>query len=525
MRNTRSRSLNASDHVALRLAPPDREGIVQNDGQIVERFLHVAQAQPEAPAVRTIGPDASYADLANRAGGIVHALTSTRTQGPVMLLTTSGIDLAASALAALALGRPAVPVDPLSGADRTREVAAMVGACAAVISSSVSLDPILSDGRTLAVVPADAGRAPLEPREVPPDTVAIVGFTSGSSGAPRPRARSHGQMLNRLLRRPPLPRGAISRLGMLQGATASTIRELLTALLHGDRVSCLDARNTGADAVLSTFAAHEISRLFVIPTYLRRLCTAAEHRPALSTLRLVTVGGEPLSWVDIEAVRERLSPDCAVLHVYGAAETGRVTTELIGPEEPVGVGAVPVGHPEPGMTVWVAADDGTPTVPGTPGEVVVDADTIRAGADVEKLDDGRFRYWTGDVGVLLPDGRLTVFGRRDRTIKAAGIRIEPARIEEVMRAVAGASEAAVVARADAHGRVLVVAHLAGGPAPPAVERRLLEEARKHLHAVAVPTRLVWHPAGLPTLPNGKCDLPRLSRWEEDATDSECRASV
>lgn len=102
-----------------------------------------------------------------------------------------------------------------------------------------------------------------------------------------------------------------------------------------------------------------------------------------------------------------------------------------------------VGYALPGISVRIAGEN------GAPGEVEVKGPNICAGywnkpdkTEEAFTEDGWFK--TGDVGTLDGDGRLTLAGREKDLIIAGGFNIYPVEIEQILDALPGVAESAVV---------------------------------------------------------------------------------
>lgn len=475
---------------------------------VVEQFVQVARVDPSRHAVRTLSRDVTFGEVENWAGGLARRITSMPGDGPVLLLAGSGIELAVGSLGALATGRALIPADPLTG---PAEIASLVERLSISVIVGGHVEQVTEIPRTRPLIMLDDTEpAPLRPEPVAEDAPVLIGFTSGSTGPPKVRSETPRMIAERLDQHGPGEIEVGDRVGMLLGATRSAVRRVVGPLRHGTPVSCFNPRFDSTSDMLAGFADHEVTYLIAIPTYLRRLLNAAAPRPTLPSLRVISTGGEPLDWQDVAAIRERLSPACVLRVGYGSSESSRVAKRIVAPDEPLDEGPVPVGWLYPDQNVWIADKHGEPVSDGEVGEIVVESAKIREGVEAEELGNGRRRYRTGDLGRFQPDGQLAIVGRRDRMVKIGGIRVEPERVEEVLRDFPGVREVAVLPARTPDGDIEMVAHIAGDPGAPQVDTALRSYAARHLHAAAVPTRLVWHADGLPTVATGKIDREALT---------------
>jgi acyl-coenzyme A synthetase/AMP-(fatty) acid ligase len=125
---------------------------------------------------------------------------------------------------------------------------------------------------------------------------------------------------------------------------------------------------------------------------------------------------------------------------------------------------------------------------------------------------------TGDVVRETADGVLEFLGRRDRLIKSRGNRVELDDVEAVLAACEFVEEAAVFARPDAAGSLVIHAAatlLKGAEAGEADLRRYL---KAHLPPYAQPADLEIH-ASFPRTATGKIDRRRLRDGPDEETSS------
>lgn len=172
------------------------------------------------------------------------------------------------------------------------------------------------------------------------------------------------------------------------------------------------------------------------------------------------------------------------------------TTETFG-------GVVYDGLPLPGVEVRAAEDPGGES-PESPHTSLLEIRSPTMGRcyrvaargpeggveEVPVAEGGWFR--TGDLGRVLPDGRIAVRGRADDVIVSGGENVWPEPIERRLEAHPAVLEAAVLGRPDPHWgeRVVAVVVLGGGADPPPPEE-LTAWVREVLPAANVPKEIAF----------------------------------
>jgi fatty-acyl-CoA synthase len=197
-----------------------------------------------------------------------------------------------------------------------------------------------------------------------------------------------------------------------------------------------------------------------------------------------------------------------VAQVYGSTETGPVSIVLPPAEAQAHLGKV--GHPAPGVRIRLVGAQGAEVTDGQVGEIVVAGDNVMRGYHREpehpSFRGGWFR--SGDLGRRDAQGRYEVVGRLKDMIISGGENIYPAEIENLVAALPGLQEFAVVGLPDAQwGEVVVLAVVreAGSTLDEAQVRQALEgRLARYKH----PKRVVFL-ASLPKTALGKIRKPEL----------------
>jgi acyl-CoA synthetase (AMP-forming)/AMP-acid ligase II len=156
-----------------------------------DALLARADVAPDAVAYEVLGPGGelcglSYRQVAARASALARELAD-RGSGPVLLAYPAGIEYAVGVFAGFLAGRPVIPAYPPGGmlADGGR-LAGIVADARPLVVIAPEHDPDLGVPTTLAVPGAEADMTLWGwPRAAAGQDVAIVQYTSGSTGQPR----------------------------------------------------------------------------------------------------------------------------------------------------------------------------------------------------------------------------------------------------------------------------------------------------------------------------------------------------
>jgi len=184
--------------------------------------------------------------------------------------------------------------------------------------------------------------------------------------------------------------------------------------------------------------------LMGVPTfYTRLLADASLDKDAARAMRLFISGSAPLLAETHRAFEARTG--MRILERYGMTEAGMITSNPLEGDRIAGT----VGMPLPGVELRVADAHGKPVTPGSPGVIEIRGPNVFKGywRNPEKTaEDIRPDGWfiTGDIATIDAEGRVTIVGRAKDLIISGGYNIYPKEIEEVIDAVPGVVESAVI---------------------------------------------------------------------------------
>ncbi|ALK32389.1 non-ribosomal peptide synthetase [Burkholderia plantarii] len=500
---------------------------------------------PERLAVRTDTEQLDYAQLRRDSDALAAALHArgVRHGDVVGVGLPRDVRLPIMLLAIWKAGAAYLPIDLGVPAERVRQM--LDDAQAALIVAPAALRGALGDDGRAWVTPealaadAAAGESPAAPESrAGRDSLAYVLFTSGSTGRPKGVEIEHRNVLSLLAWI-----GARYSAGELAAVFAGTsiafdisVFELFGPLAHG---GCVVIGENPA-----TPPATPVSLLNTVPSAAAALLETGALPASVVTVNLA---GEPLRQSLVDALYARGTIG-KVYDLYGPTEDTVYSTAVL--REPGGFDTI--GTPLPGKRVYLLDAHGEPVPVGVAGELFLAGDgqargyrnrpdlTGRAFVAVPALADLETRlYRTGDIGRLLPDGRIVLSGRRDHQVKIRGHRVELGEIEAVLLRQPGVRDAVVVQTRHAERSgddgdsrdALLVAYLAvdlavgdaadeavGTPPRPVVTVEAVREyAAASLPSYMRPTGYVLLDA-LPRNPSGKVDRAALPRFDPVAQD-------
>ena len=494
---------------------------------ITERFEFQVEAHPDRIAVKTRHHALSYRELDRLANRIAHLVRrhSGSVEDPVALLFEHGTDVIAAMLGVLKARRPYVPLDPSYPAARLAYI--LDDSEASLILTNGQNRPA-ADGLSRDVVSvasvdtvdADAPAGSPGPAAAPTD-LALILYTSGSTGQPKGVPQTHANVLHDVMHYTNAAHFCPEdRLVLLSSCSfADSLRTIYSALLNGGGLFPFDVARDGLPALARWIRDQELTIYRSVPTLFRHFAASLVGTEQFPSVRLVFLAGEPVYRSDVEIYRRHFSADCVFVNRLGTCEALTFSCYFVDRGTAIATTSVPVGYPVADKEVLLLDEQSDGDTGGRVGEIAVRSRYLSPGywrrPDLTRETflpdpagtDARV-YRTGDLGRILPDGCLVHLGRKDFQVKVRGHRVEPGEIEAAMVAHHTVKDAVVMARGDRQGATRLVAYVTPAAAPGPTVSELRRFLAERVPDYMIPAAFVFLPT-LPLTTSGKVDRRAL----------------
>ena len=495
---------------------------------ITDRFEQQVLRYPERLAVNDGSQQLNYDSLnkaANRLARTILAECGTGEE-PIGLLFEHGAPGIVAILGVLKAGKICVPLDPVYPHKRNSYMledshASILLTNDRNLSSAKGLSPVV---RKVINVDEIGSSVSTENLNIPisPDTIAYILYTSGSSGYPKGVVQNHRNVLHTVMK---YTNGihicADDHLSLLPSLSfAASVPDMHGALLNGASLFPLNLKDEGLVKLAKWLIMEEITIYHSVPTVFRHFAKTLTGEGNFPKLRLVKLCGEAVYKNDVNLFMRYFSKKCRLLIGYGATEMNIIREYYFDEQAKLDENIVPVGYGVEDTDVLLIDDDGREVVGfNRAGEIVVKSPFLALGYwRDEELTSSKFqsgptdsdekKYFTGDLGCMMPDGCLRLLGRKDLQVKIRGNRVEPAEVEMALLGIDGIKETAVFTRKDKQGdQILIAGIVTDRRTLPTIDKLrafLLEKLPDHM----VPSVFVLVDA-LPLTPNGKVDRSAL----------------
>ena len=347
---------------------------------------------------------------------------------------------------------------------------------------------------------ARAGGAAPGEWSMEPEDIAVLLFTSGTTGAPKAAVLRHKHLVSYILSSVEFA-GAGEEEATLVSVPPyhiAGIAAVLSSIYSGRRIVQLPSFD--AERWIELARSEGVTNAFVVPTMLSRIVDALEgsESSGLPGLASISYGGGKMPLPVIERAM-RLFPDTGFTQAYGLTETSS-TVSLLAPEdhreaiqssdEKVRRRLTSIGRPLPGVEIEIRDEEGKSLSAGERGEIWVRGEQVSG----EYLGRGSMLnaegwYATHDGGFLDEDGYLFIDGRIDDVIVRGGENMSPGEIEDVLLEHKAVSDAAVVGVPDEQWGEAVAAVVVVREGEQATIEQLQAWVKDHLRSSRVPQRI------------------------------------
>jgi len=329
------------------------------------------------------------------------------------------------------------------------------------------------------------------------DDVAIITYTSGTTGEPKGATNTHLNVLHNALAYEKWME--LTSEDVILGV--APLFHITGSIGHMAAALCIPATLVLAyrfEPAVVADAIEEHQCTFTvgsITVFIALMNAAGVRDEQMASLKKIYSGGAPIPASVLDRVRDRWG--VYIHNVYGLTETTSPSHGVpVGAQAPVDPdsGAVSVGVPIYGTVVRILDDDGVPVPVGELGELqtegpgVVPAYWRKPQETARSIPGGRLN--TGDVGFMDTGGWFYIVDRKKDMINAAGYKVWPREVEDVLYGHPAVREAAVVGVPDEYrGETVkaIVSLQAGASADP---EELIAFCKQRMAAYKYPREVV-----------------------------------
>lgn len=489
---------------------------------------HVAEGRGDAIALRTDDAVCTYYQLYVRVNQLANVLRDRMGLQPgnrVLLRGTNNPMMAACLLAVIKAGLIAVPTMPLLRAKDLLPVVekARVGAALCDLQLRDEIDILRGQTDSLKQVmffndgsgEADAlerylPSAPTRftPCDTAQDDVALIAFTSGTTGTPKGTMHFHRDivaMCDLFPRHVLRPTADDIFCGTPPLAFTFGLGGMLCFPLRAGASVLLLERGT-PETLLSAVERHRATILFTAPTMYRQMAALVDDFD-LSSLRKSVSAGEALP----DATRQLWKEASGIEMIDGIGSTEMIHIFISSSPDDVRRGAI--GKPVPGYEARVVDEAMNEVAPGNVGKLAVKGPTgCRYLADPRQRDYVRDGWnLPGDTFAMDEDGYFYYQARSDDMIVSGGYNIAGPEVESALLLHEAVAECGVIAAPDAERGHIVKAYvvLKAGHRPDAAMSHALQEFVKKTIAPYKYPRAIEFLDALPRTETGKLQRFRL----------------
>ncbi|MEJ9079636.1 fatty-acid--CoA ligase FadD5 [Gordonia malaquae] len=438
-----------------------------------------AEMKPDAPALRFMGATTTWSQLDARTHSLAASLLRRGVSFGdrilvIMLNRTEYVELV---FAANLIGAIPVPVNfrmtpPEIGylvSDSGAKVvvtetmlaplADAVSAATGAIEHTIVVGGAQNDGHLdYEALVAEEGD-PLPDIDIPEETIALIMYTSGTTGKPKGAMLTHQNLQSQA-------QTTLQALNTSADDIGSCVAPMfhiaalgaMTALIYIGALSVIHPLGAfDPNDMLDTLEREGTTSIFLVPAQWQAVCAAQQAKPRDVKLRVISWGAAPASDTVLQAMNDTF-PDALNIAVFGQTEMSPITCVLEGKDAQRKIGSI--GKVVPAVTARIVDPEMNDVPQGEVGEIVYRGANLMAGywqnpqGTADAFRGGWFH--SGDLVRADEEGFLFVVDRAKDMIISGGENIYCAEVENVLFSHPKILEAAVIGRAhDKWGEVPV----------------------------------------------------------------------
>ena len=341
-----------------------------------------------------------------------------------------------------------------------------------------------------AIVTSLAGNEDLDEGRLTDEDVAVILYTSGTTGKPKGVMLTHKNMTM----------NAINSSKHANVERGVTIGVLPLAHVFGLTISHACYVTGSSIAIFSRFIPRDIfaaiekynvKSFSVVPAMIFAMMASSDAEQFdLSSLESVSSGSAPLPVALLQAFEKKFG--ASVYEGYGLSEASPIVTAH---KKGIPIKPGSVGIPIPGVKLKIVDNNGQEVPRGVIGEIILRGEHITPGyfkneqASKQTIVEGWLH--TGDVAQMDDEGYIYIVDRKKDLIIKNGFNIYPRDIEEVLSKHEAVIEAAVIGIPDERAGEEVLACVVKQPSHEITEEELLDFCADQMAKNKLPRRIVF----------------------------------
>ncbi len=431
-----------------------------------------------------------------------------------------GIELAITLLAILKAGMIIIPLNYDDPDERVRTIINNANIDVVIIDDHrMNISECITYDSLKAISINDLQQIVLA--KVPPEALAYIIFTSGTTGEPKGVMIEHKSLINTLL--------ACQNTFLFNEsdvfACASVFAfdifffEFFAALIAGGTTYFINKMEL-LDPEIISLIIPEITCMHLVPGVAHGLLDLlhAHHIFSSLTMRHFATGGDLVGHNLLIELRKQF-PKAEFSVLYGPTETAILASRYIVNSQ-LWDGNHPIGKPLDNTIMLISDEAGNQQPIGIPGMLYIGGPGVSRGyINTPDLNQEKFvtinneRYFkTGDIAQWLPNGIIDFIGRVDNQIKIRGHRIELGEVNASLNSYPGIKEAvAVVDMAENHKQLIAYVVLKKECLQQGIKQALKSHLQSKLPRYMVPNTIIIL-GKLSLTKNGKIDKKALSGY-------------